>query len=339
MFDIETYQQCLQSLSKDEQEQLSHLNNQSIKNNSHFLCYVVYGNNDIYYEGIKLSVLSFFNQIDKDKRPMVVILSQRPDYFKTWQDNQAFTLINLNLSDELLKSCTQDDYYYRLKTVGLAYIIDILTHYHIANHDSKFLFFDSDTYFLNNPLPLYQMIDDKTVVMYKQEPKIFRHKKYRNYVYGEADKNGVTGLKDKSLNYLSPIHQQQRFYQLQENTSMFSSLIMGVKSNSVSYLLESAELMYPVRALTNARTVEQFCFAEIFKQHFNIAIGKNYVRHFSRRRQKAYVEQQMKDFWQHYPDDDFNRQLLGIQSIQFERPLWLVLAQAIKRIFKPEPIK
>lgn len=339
MFDIEIYQQCMQSLSKDEQEQLLHFNNKPTQNNHHFLCYVVYGSNDIYYEGIKLSVLSFFNQIDKGSRPTVVVLSQRPDYFKTWQNNHAFTLINLNLSDKLLKSCTQDDYHYPLKSVGLAYIIDILTHHHIANHDSKFLFFDSDTYFLNNPLALYQMIDDDTVVMYKQEPKIFHRKKYRNYVYGEADKDGVTGLKDKHVHYIDPVTKQDKNYQIQTHASMFSSLIMGVKNNAVPYLLESAELMYPVRALTNARTVEQFCFAEIFKQHFNIAIGKDYVRHFSRRRQKAHVEQQMKDFWQHYPDDDFNQQLLGIQSIQFERPIWLILIQAIKRIFKPEPIR
>lgn len=306
---------------------------------SHFLCYVVYGDSEIYYEGVKLSVLSFLSQIALNERPTVVILSQRPDFFATWQQQAGLDIINLTLSNSLFNMATQDNYHYRLKTLGLAYLMQLLCVNHIANQDSKFLFFDSDTYFLTNPLPLYEKIDSHHVVMYKQEARIFARKKYRNYLYGEADKTGVDGLQDKAIGYMNPADGSQKTYDLKPDATMYSSLIMGVQLNAIPYLLEACNLMYPVRALSNARTVEQFCFAEIFRQHFTIVEGKNFVNHFSRRRQKAYVAGQMAKFWQMYPDTAFDKQLDGIKTVVFERPLWMTLAQATKRLFKPEPIR
>lgn len=334
MIDFTTYQHCLAQAS---QYALPKYPSQ------HFLCYVVYGDNSIYYEGIKVSILSLFAQIDKKDRPTIVVLSQRPDYFTSWENNDDIHLINLNLTNELMNVACQDNYHYRLKTIGLAYIIDTLVNHHIASQDSKFLFFDSDTYFITNPLALYEKINTNQVVMYKQEPKIFAHKKYRNYLYGEINKKEempyCTGIKDKTLSYHNPTTNEQKTYQLDSNASMYSSLIMGVMPNSVPYLFEVANLMYPMRQLTNARTVEQFCFVEIMKQHYHIAVGQDFVKHFSRKRQKAYVESQLNDFWRQYPDDDFEQQVKQIKHIRFERPFWLILSQAIQRIFKPEHIR
>lgn len=306
---------------------------------SHFLCYVVYGDDKMYYDGVKLSILSFFAQIDGHERPTVIVLSERPDFFASWQQQTDLELINLTLSDKLFHIATQDNYYYRLKTLGLAHIMELLIKHHLADNHSKFLFFDSDTYFLTNPMPLYDKIDDKHVVMYKKESAIFTHKKYRNYLYGEANKAGINGLKGKDISHINPADGSPLIYRLQDHATMYSSLIMGVKSHAVIYLLQACNLMYPIRALTNARTVEQFCFAEIFKQHYTIIEGKEFVRHFSRRRQKAYVESQMMSFWQQFDDSDFAVQCANIHAINFQRPFWLTLAQAIKRIFKPEPIR
>ena len=61
---------------------------------SHFLCYVVYGDDEMYYDGVKLSILSFFAQIDGHERPTVIVLSERPDFFASWQQQTDLELIN-----------------------------------------------------------------------------------------------------------------------------------------------------------------------------------------------------------------------------------------------------
>lgn len=343
MLDTQAYQKLFEPSSLPEQNQTACLTAQqrftATQLRSHFLCYVVYGDNSVYYEGIKISILSFFNQIDTSHRPTIVILSQKPEFFSDWQQQTHLNLINLVLPTTLFALATADNYHYRIKTMGLAYIIQLLNNYQLADKHSKFLFFDSDTYFLTNPLPLYDKINDNQIVMYKKEAKIFTHKKYRNYLYGDANKMGVNGLKNQTIHYINPQNHAKISYRLTDDAHMYSSLIMGVHTNALPYLLQASNLMYPIRALTHARTVEQFCFAEVFKQNFTLVEGKDFVHHFSRRRQKAYVASQLHKFWQNYANDNFEQQCQAITNIRFQRPVWLTLAQAIKRIFKPEPIQ
>lgn len=290
------------------------------------LCYVIYGDNMMYYQGVKVSILSFFAHLTIDERPLVVVLSEKPDFFKKWAVSSDIDLLALTLTPNMITHWTKDQYYYRIKTMGLAYIISVLLQYHWVNQQSKFLFFDSDTYFPVNPLSLYNNITATQVVMYKQEPKIFSHKKYRNYVNGLA--NQTIYYDDNGI---------QKHYQLLPNAQMYSSLIMGVLPTMLEQLYQASQLMYPMRKLTNARTVEQFAFVEIMKQYYKIYQGKQYVKHYSRRRQKAFVEKQLVKFWQDYPK--LEQQLNAIHLIKFTRPWYLVLGQALKRIVKPEHIR
>ncbi len=294
---------------------------------SKILCYVIYGEDIIYYEGVKVSILSCFSYIPADERPFVVVLSEKPEFFAVWQQQSNFNFLSLKLEKSLVQAWSNDDYHYRIKTLGLAYIIQLLQYHQLINAQTKFLFFDSDTYFVKNLLPLYEQITETQIVMYKKEPKIFLRKKYKNYVNGLANKN---------------IHYQyqgiEKSYQLQKDANMYSSLIMGILPNMTTQLIESSILMYPVRQFTNARTVEQFCFAEIMKQHYHIFEGKYYVQHYSRRRQKAFVQQQLVKFWQMYPDLDIEQQIKAIQTIKFQRPWYIALQQAFKRLLKPETI-
>lgn len=292
------------------------------------LCYVVYGDNEMYYEGVKVSILSFFSQIAVQQRPLVAVLSPKPNFFADWQHQADLDFVHLDLSNSLMAQWVKDDYHYRTKTLGLAYIIRSLLGSHWVSASSKFLFFDSDTYFERSPLPLYEAITPKQVVMYKQEPKIFAHKKYRNY---------VNGLANQTIYYE---HQgQQKTYQLPPNAQMYSSLIMGVMPHCLEQLIEISELMYPMRSLTNARTVEQFAFVEIMRQHYHVSTGEAYVKHYSRRRQKQFVQSQLAIFWQQVVHQPINQQIQAMKQLRFQRPWYLTLKQAIGRIFHPETIR
>lgn len=287
---------------------------------AHVLVYIVFGDDAVYYDGVKISILSFFHHIPKTARPLVVVLAEHPniyhDFVKHSQDPHV-DFITLPLTQELKKNWVQDGYGYRIKTLGLAHIIDHLSKDGKINNQSKLLFFDTDTYFTHSPLPLYDLIGENQVVMYKKEPKIYWRKKYRNY---------VDGLSDKTISYGSG-----KQYSLQRGANMYSSLIMGVMPAMLEWLYETAELMYPVRELTDARTAEQFCFAEIFKQHVNLVEGKRFVHHYSRKRQKLWVRQQIDAFWKQTAEADFEQKVAEVVNIAFKRPWHYRLKQNLNR--------
>ncbi len=290
------------------------------------LCYVVYGDDPMYYQGAKVSVLSFLGQIT-ESAPLVVILSEKPFYFQAFIQQTRFNFIHLTLNQATVQLWSNDDYHYRIKTLGLAYITTILMRYHYIDATSRLLFFDSDTYFLQNPLPLYDKIGAHQVLMYKKEPVLRHHKKYRNY---------VQGLQGQRISYRA--NEETYTYVLDSSHAMHSSLIMGITPAMLTQLLQVAALMYPMRKLTCARTVEQFAFYEVMQAHYDIALGVAFVAHYSRRRQKAYVEAQLDKLWQAYPDGNIDEQIVAISQIAFDRPWHLRLLQFAKRFIKPESI-
>lgn len=285
----------------------------------HVLVYIVYGDDEIYYQGVQISILSFFSHVSEAERPLVVVLSERPEFF------DDFPVLTLPLSQQQKTQWATDEYWYRLKTLGLAHVITTLQANNLVDDNSKFLFFDTDTYFEKNPMPLYEMIGHDKVVMYKKEPKIFVRKKYRPYVSGIAERAGTTGLAGETVTY------EYGTYQLEKNANMWSSLIMGVMTHSLSSLQQAAALMYPVRELTYARTVEQFCFAEVFKQRYSLRQGKAYVRHYSRKRQKQWVAEQLTGYYQSQHTMSFEEKIQYIKALRFQRPWWVALWQGVKR--------
>lgn len=285
------------------------------------LTYVVYGDDEIYYEGVKVSILSFFSQVPKTERPLVVVLSQRPEFFAD------FPVITLTLSDEQKNTWATDGYWYRLKTLGLAYIVEYLKNEQLIDSNSKLLFFDTDTYFERNPMPLYQLISPTQVVMYKKESKISHRKKYRAYRFGTEKIAGATGLDGKTVEY------EYGSYRLQKGANMWSSLIMGIMPDMLPQLHNAAALMYPMTRLTDARTVEQFCFAEVFKQRHTLIAGKAYVKHYSRNRQKDWVREQLPAFWLQHQLSDFETMVTDIQQIRFQRPRSIAAKQWLARVF------
>ena len=66
------------------------------------LCYVVYGDNEMYYEGVKVSILSFFSQIAVQQRPLVAVLSPKPNFFADWQHQADLDFVHLDLSNSLM---------------------------------------------------------------------------------------------------------------------------------------------------------------------------------------------------------------------------------------------
>ena len=83
--------------------------------------YIVYGNNQVYYDGAKFSFITFMNWISKDNSIEIVVLTEKPEEFV------GYPIKILKLSDNQIKSWSLNgSYHFRIKNRGLAFIMDSL---------------------------------------------------------------------------------------------------------------------------------------------------------------------------------------------------------------------
>lgn len=197
-------------------------------------------------------------------------------------------------------------YHFRIKNRGLQYA---LTHTNIAAND-KILFLDTDTYFTSNPSPLFQLIDKKNVLLFLNEGEITQHRAFRAY---------KTALKDKVI----PLSDRQ--YELSPQATMWGSLMMGVMPDISDKLDIADELMQALLPLVSAHTIEQFSFVEVMQKYYHINEGKQWVRHYSRHKQKIYAEKQIAHFLDVYKKLPLPQQIEKVSTLKLARPwhVWL----------------
>ena len=97
------------------------------------LLYIIYGNDQIYYDGAIFSYLTFMHWVSEKDKLETVVLTQKAEKFK----NYPLTVIPMSESQKKDWSLN-GKYHFRIKNRGLAYVMDKLN---LSNQD-KVLFFD-----------------------------------------------------------------------------------------------------------------------------------------------------------------------------------------------------
>lgn len=269
--------------------------------NKQHLLYIIYGDNKVYYQGAIVSFLSFLAHTPPEQHPNIIILTEKPELFA------AYPVTCLPLTAGMLTDWSLNhQYHFRIKNRGLKHV---LTHKSIQPND-KVLFLDTDTYFTKAPSHLFQLIDDENILLFLNEGKISRHRSFA--VYEKALKGKTITLSDRQ-------------YQLSSDATMWGSLMMGVTPDITDKLDISDELMQALLPLVSAHTIEQFSFVEVMKKHYHINEGKQWVRHYSRHKQKIYAEKQITHFLNTYQSYPMTQQIEYVKSLKLSRPwsLWL----------------
>ena len=113
------------------------------------LLYIIYGEDKGYYDGAKFSLLTFMNWVLNEDPVEIVILTEKPDEFK------SYPVTVFPISEHQRNEWSLDGkYHFRIKNRGMAYIMDQLE----LEEQDKILFLDTDTYFHKSPLPLFDLI-------------------------------------------------------------------------------------------------------------------------------------------------------------------------------------
>jgi heptosyltransferase III len=280
--------------------------------NSHrkILLYIVYGEDQTYYDGALFSFLTFKHWLSLEDNIEFVVLTEKPEKFI------GYPISTLLMTDRQKKEWSiNGSYHFRIKNRGLAYVMDELN---LIEND-KILFLDTDTYFHKSPLKLFDLINFKQAVFYLNEGLIYERKRFYTYIENlegiKIDINGDT-------------------YQLSKNSAMWGSLMVGIMPNMRRSLDLADKLMLKLFELVPAHTIEPFSLSELLLKKYSIVEGKKFVSLYSTSRKKEYASKVLSKFFNHNQSQPFYKQVLLAQKIKIKRPILVVLKQRLQRLIK-----
>jgi heptosyltransferase III len=283
--------------------------NKTYNSRRKILLYIVYGEDQTYYDGAIFSFLTFKNWIIDSDQIEVVVLTEKPEKFSDYPVN-----LILMSSDQKKEWSINGEYHFRIKNRGMAFVMDKLN---LKDHD-KILFFDTDTYFHKSPLPLFDLIKSDQAVFYLNEGLIYDRKRFITY---------VQSLEGKEIKI------DEEYYELSKKSALWGSLMVGLTADMRPSLDWSDKLLIKFLDIVPAHTIEEFALSESLLRNYNLVEGKKYVSLYSTSRKKEYASKILSKFFTENKALDFDQQISLAQEVKIKRPLFIVLKQRFLRLF------
>jgi len=273
------------------------------------LLYIVYGDDQTYYDGAIFSFLTFNKWMSDEDQIEVVVLTEKPEKF-------SFYPVKVIAMSKEQKSewSLSGKYHFRIKNRGLAFVMDQLK---LKDFD-KILFFDTDTYFHKSPLPLFDLIHSHQALLYLNEGLIYGRKRFSTYV------DNLEGKK---------IQIDNESYELSKKSALWGSLMVGITANMRPSLDWADKLMVRFFYIVPSHTIEPFSLSESLLRKYKIVEGKNYVSLYSTSRKKEYARNILSEFFKDNHSLEVDEQVCLAQNIKVKRPLFIIVKQRFLRIF------
>jgi len=274
------------------------------------LLYIVYGEDQTYYDGAIFSFLTFKNWILDNSNIEIVILTEKPEKFK------GYPVKTLLMSSQQKKEWSLNGaYHFRIKNRGLAFVMDKLK----LNGFDKILFLDTDTYFHKSPLPLFDLIQSNQAVFYLNEGLIYSRKRFLTYV------KNLKGIK---------IEIDGEIYELSKKSALWGSLMIGIGYNMRSSLDWADKLMLKFFELVPSHTIEPFALSESLLRKYKMVEGKKFVSLYSTSRKKEYAKNILSNFFLENKFSTIDKQVRLAQNVKIKRSILTIFKQRFLRLFK-----
>ena len=278
---------------------------QIISSNQNFLLYIVYGDDEGYYNGAKFSFLTFMSWISAEDSIRIVVLTEKPEKFQDY----PVEIIPMSQKQKMDWSLN-GRYHFRIKNRGMAYVMDKLK---LIDQD-KILFFDADTYFNKSPINLFKFIKPNQALFYLKEGLINERRRFRVY------KDSLDG---KIIEY------DGQEYKLSPNSAMWGSLMIGLMPNMRKHLEWADKLLLKFIDIVPAHTVEEFSLSELLLNKFKIVEGKHLVGTYSTSRKKKHAEKILFRFFRSHSSLPIEDQIRIAQKIKIKRSLLTIIKQRL----------
>jgi len=284
--------------------------NETVNNPRKILLYIVYGEDQTYYDGAIFSFLTFKNWFLDQSNIELVVLTEKPEKFK------GYPFTTLLMSKQQKKEWSLNGaYHFRIKNRGLAFVMDKLK---LKGFD-KILFMDTDTYFHKSPLQLFDLIQSNQALFYLNEGLIYNRKRFLTYV------ENLEGIK---------IEIDGEIYELSKKSALWGSLMVGIGCNMRSSLDWADKLMLKFFDLVPSHTIEPFALSESLLRKYKMVEGKKFVSLYSTSRKKEYAKNILSNFFLENKFSPIDKQVRLAQNVQIKRPILIIFKQRFQRLFK-----
>ena len=272
--------------------------------------YIVYGDNQEYYDGANFSILTFKNWYSEKDMVEIVVLTEKPKMFQD-AEVKVIKMTNEQKNDWSLNF----NYHFRIKNRGLGFVMDKLE---LVDGD-KILFFDTDTYFHKSPMPLFDLISPGQAVFYLNEGLIYKRKRFEVYIkHLEARTIEIEG----------------ESYKLSKKSALWGSLMVGIMPNMRPSLEWADKLMLKFYDLVPSHTIEPFSLSETLLMRYKIVEGKKFVSLYSTSRKKEYATKVVSNFFEKNKGCANHEKIRLAQATKIKRPFLIVLKQRVLHFIK-----
>jgi len=278
-------------------------------NSRKILLYIVYGEDQNYYDGAIFSFLTFKYWLKDTDQIEIVVLTEKPDLFASYPVRTL--LMSARQKNEW---SLNGQYHFRIKNRGLAYVLDKLE---LTNLD-KILFLDTDTYFHKSPLPLFDLIKSDQALFYLNEGLIYERKRFNIF---------VQSLEGKIITI------DGENYKLSRQSAMWGSLMMGITADMRSSLDWADKLLLKFFDIVPAHTIEPFSFSESLQRKYKLVEGKKFVSLYSTSRKKEHAKNILSKFFIESKALTVTDQVRLAQYVKIKRSFFKVLQQRIQSVF------
>jgi heptosyltransferase III len=317
------YSDCLDNISPkvifNEVEQWYKNKNENINesipiktesNERKILLYIVYGEDQSYYDGAIFSFLTFKNWMSDTCDIEVVVLTEKPDVFEHYPV-KIFSISQKQKNEWSLNG----KYHFRIKNRGMAHIMDQLE----LKKKDKILFLDADTYFHKSPLPLFDLIQPNQALFYLNEGLIYKRKRFQVY---------IDYLEGKTIQIDNEV------YKLSKDSAMWGSLMVGIMPNMRSSLEWADKLMQVFIDIVPAHTIEPFSLAESLLKKYKMIEGKKYVSLYSTSRKKLHATIIIAEFLNKIKELPIDKKIYLAQKVIIKRSALKVIKQRISHLLR-----
>ena len=274
------------------------------------LLYIVYGEDQAYYDGAIFSFLTFKNWIIDSDPIEVVVLTEKPEKFSDY----PVKVITMN-SDQKKEWSINGAYHFRIKNRGMAFVMDKLN----LKELDKILFFDTDTYFHKSPLQLFDLIQPNQALFYLKEGLIYDKKRFSVYVQHLEGKEIVI---------------DGETYELSKKSALWGSLMIGITAKMRPSLDWADKLLLKFFDIVPSHTIEPFALSESLLRKYKMVEGKNFVSLYSTSRKKEHATNILSNFFEENKSLPIQNQMYLAQKTKIKRPLFVIFKQRLQRIIK-----
>lgn len=221
------------------------------------ITYLLYGDNRSYQLELAFSVLSALRFLRHQTDCIISVISDREDI------GFDLPIDRIPVSAQEIAAWTQNGaYHHRAKILALMKAID--------HYQAPTVLIDTDTYFLNNPLHLFQFVSPDGSLMHDFEYTVGDHPLWQplfQYLEREKAEKRSDGMTYSGV-------------QISPQLSMFNSGVVGIDVSHRSRLDQALELLDRLYEIVPIFNTEQFALGAVLSQATNLSICPHLVKHY-----------------------------------------------------------